>query len=268
MSGIEDHHLTNQPAEGGVYVKGFHLEGAGWDGKNACLIEAAPMQLVCPMPTIHFRPAETKKRAGKGETGIDATNIPQTFGRHSTDSLWTFCRHSTDILQKFYRRSTDYLQCSKDILQTLPIYRPSMERRNSMHWFAAKQIHESLLQYRSIIFETTYDRYAAQKEEYPLDQESWRVCSAVKIRPLPAACWWITVYRAACWAPAERGRTTYGLVPFHLPSLSHTPPSSPPLSSNTRVPPLNFRSVQLPLLLLPRPRWTRGSAFLRHGSRS
>jgi dynein heavy chain len=47
-------------------MHGLFSSGAGWDGKNACLIEAAPMELVCPMPTIHFKPAEIKKRAGKG----------------------------------------------------------------------------------------------------------------------------------------------------------------------------------------------------------
>ena len=50
----------------GVYVKGLYLQGAGWDKKNACLIEADPMQLVCPIPTIHFKPVENKKKTGKG----------------------------------------------------------------------------------------------------------------------------------------------------------------------------------------------------------
>ena len=42
------------------------LEGAGWDKKNSCLIEAEPMQLVSAMPTIHFKPVENKKKSGKG----------------------------------------------------------------------------------------------------------------------------------------------------------------------------------------------------------
>ena len=50
----------------GVWVRGLYLEGAGWDKKNACLIEADPMQLVCPIPTIHFKPVENKKKTGKG----------------------------------------------------------------------------------------------------------------------------------------------------------------------------------------------------------
>ena len=50
----------------GVYIKGLFLQGAGWDKKGACLVEAEPMQLVCPIPTIHFRPVENKKKSQKG----------------------------------------------------------------------------------------------------------------------------------------------------------------------------------------------------------
>jgi len=50
-----------------VYIRGLYLEGAGWDKRNACLIEAEPMQLVCPIPTIHFKPVENKKKTGKGK---------------------------------------------------------------------------------------------------------------------------------------------------------------------------------------------------------
>ncbi|XP_017772772.1 PREDICTED: dynein heavy chain 2, axonemal [Nicrophorus vespilloides] len=50
----------------GVYVRGLFLEGAGWDKKNSCLIEPQPMQLVCPMPLIHFKPIEQLKKKTKG----------------------------------------------------------------------------------------------------------------------------------------------------------------------------------------------------------
>lgn len=55
----------------GVWIKGLFLEGAGWDKKNACLVEASPMMLVSPMPTIHFKPVENKKKAGKGTCSIE-----------------------------------------------------------------------------------------------------------------------------------------------------------------------------------------------------
>ena len=51
----------------GVWVRGLFLEGAGWDKKSSCLVEANPMQLVCAMPTTHFKPVEGKRRSTKGE---------------------------------------------------------------------------------------------------------------------------------------------------------------------------------------------------------
>jgi dynein heavy chain len=61
----EDQYIT-QPPKDGVYVRGLFLEAAGWDKKNACLVEAEPMQLICQMPTIHFKPVENKKKNLKG----------------------------------------------------------------------------------------------------------------------------------------------------------------------------------------------------------
>merc|ERR1711865_629771 len=54
------------PPKDGVYVKGIVLEGAGWDVDNGCLREPNPMELNVPMPIIHFKPAEVRKKAPKG----------------------------------------------------------------------------------------------------------------------------------------------------------------------------------------------------------
>jgi dynein heavy chain len=62
---IEDQYLTSPPKDG-VYVRGLFLEAAAWDKKAGCLIEAEPMQLVCAMPTILFKPVENKKKNTKG----------------------------------------------------------------------------------------------------------------------------------------------------------------------------------------------------------
>jgi len=53
-----------------VWIRGLFLEGAGWDKKSSSLVEANPMQLVCPMPTIHFKPVEGKRRSTKGRWRI------------------------------------------------------------------------------------------------------------------------------------------------------------------------------------------------------
>ena len=54
----------------GVWVTGLYLEGAGWDKRTSCLVEANPMQLVCPMPAIHFKPNENKRRSAKGKIKV------------------------------------------------------------------------------------------------------------------------------------------------------------------------------------------------------
>ncbi|KAM8972622.1 dynein axonemal heavy chain 2 [Pelodytes ibericus] len=65
VSTVDDNNLVYPPKDG-VWIRGLYLEGAGWDKKNSCLIEAEPMQLVCPLPTVHFRPTESKKKSSKG----------------------------------------------------------------------------------------------------------------------------------------------------------------------------------------------------------
>ncbi|MEQ2297301.1 Dynein heavy chain 2, axonemal [Ameca splendens] len=55
----------------GVYVRGLYLEGAGWDRKNSCLVEAEPMQMVCPIPTIYFKPVENCRKMSKSELFVD-----------------------------------------------------------------------------------------------------------------------------------------------------------------------------------------------------
>ncbi|XP_045081518.1 dynein axonemal heavy chain 2 isoform X2 [Coregonus clupeaformis] len=61
---VDDNNLLFPPKDG-VFIQGLYLEGAGWDKKNSCLVEAKPMQLVCPIPTIHFKPVENRKKIAK-----------------------------------------------------------------------------------------------------------------------------------------------------------------------------------------------------------
>ena len=53
----------------GVYIKGLYLQGAGWEQRSSTLKEAEPMQLVCAMPSIHFKPSEARKKSSKGRGG-------------------------------------------------------------------------------------------------------------------------------------------------------------------------------------------------------
>lgn len=52
----------SQHARDGAYIHGLWLEGAKWDDHEACLVEPAPMDLVGPMPVIHFKPVDAKNK--------------------------------------------------------------------------------------------------------------------------------------------------------------------------------------------------------------
>ncbi|XP_029437782.1 dynein heavy chain 2, axonemal isoform X2 [Rhinatrema bivittatum] len=79
VSTVDDSNLVYAPKDG-VWVRGLYLEGASWDKKNACLVEAEPMQLVCPIPTIHFKPVEYKKKSGKGMYACPCYYYPNRAG--------------------------------------------------------------------------------------------------------------------------------------------------------------------------------------------
>ena len=84
---LDDVNIVEQPKDG-VYIKGLFLEGAGWDKKRACLEEAAPMQLVCSMPTIHFKPVE-KKAVRKNMFACPCYYYPNRAGEGGA-SAWSF----------------------------------------------------------------------------------------------------------------------------------------------------------------------------------
>ncbi|XP_065175861.1 dynein axonemal heavy chain 2-like isoform X2 [Sycon ciliatum] len=65
VSTLDDSNIVETPKDG-VWVKGLYLEGAGWDKRNSHLVEANPMMLVNPVPTIHFNPIEARKKPLKG----------------------------------------------------------------------------------------------------------------------------------------------------------------------------------------------------------
>ncbi|XP_074081622.1 dynein axonemal heavy chain 2 isoform X3 [Macrotis lagotis] len=79
VSTVDDSNLVYPPKDG-VWVRGIFLEGAGWDRKNSCLIEAEPMQLVCPIPTIHFKPTESRKKSAKGMYSCPCYYYPNRAG--------------------------------------------------------------------------------------------------------------------------------------------------------------------------------------------
>ncbi|KAJ3242061.1 Dynein heavy chain 2, axonemal [Chytriomyces hyalinus] len=61
----DDNHIHQAPKEG-AYIKNLYLEGAGWDRKNNSLKDSKPMELITPLPPVHFKPVESKKKSSKG----------------------------------------------------------------------------------------------------------------------------------------------------------------------------------------------------------
>lgn len=85
---LDDVNIVEQPKDG-VYVRGLYLEGAGWDRKNAMLVEPQPMELVCAMPTIHFKPVDSKKVAKKGYYACPCYYYPNRAGEGGA-LAWSF----------------------------------------------------------------------------------------------------------------------------------------------------------------------------------
>ncbi|KAM6949562.1 LOW QUALITY PROTEIN: dynein axonemal heavy chain 2 [Aplochiton taeniatus] len=79
VSTVDDSNLLFPPKDG-VFIRGLYLEGAGWDKKNSCLVEAEPMQLVCPIPTIHFKPVECRKKVAKSMYSCPCYYFPVRSG--------------------------------------------------------------------------------------------------------------------------------------------------------------------------------------------
>ncbi|XP_023932721.1 dynein heavy chain 5, axonemal [Lingula anatina] len=55
--------ITNPPSEG-VYVHGLFLDGAGWDRRNARLMEPSPKVLFTPLPVVHVYAINTERPKG------------------------------------------------------------------------------------------------------------------------------------------------------------------------------------------------------------
>ncbi|EDV25795.1 uncharacterized protein TRIADDRAFT_23475 [Trichoplax adhaerens] len=79
VSTVDDSNIMQAPKDG-VWIRGLYLEGAGWDVKNSCLIEADPMELVCPVPAIHFKPVENKRKSNKGMYACPCYYYPNRSG--------------------------------------------------------------------------------------------------------------------------------------------------------------------------------------------
>ncbi|KAH9593471.1 Dynein heavy chain [Trypanosoma melophagium] len=61
-------------AKKGAYVRGIFLEGAGWNAETRTLCEPRPLELIVPMPIIHFKPRLRGAKSGAGGTAAATRN--------------------------------------------------------------------------------------------------------------------------------------------------------------------------------------------------
>lgn len=86
---LDDVNIVEPPRDG-AFIRGIFLEGAGWDKKNVCLVEAPPMQLTATMPTILFKPIEViKTKAKKGSFAAPLYYYPNRAGEGGAVA-WSF----------------------------------------------------------------------------------------------------------------------------------------------------------------------------------
>jgi dynein heavy chain len=70
----------------GIYASGLFVEGACWNFGGCYLEESRPMELLSPMPIIHFKPVEGKKKTPKGTYGCPVYMYPVRTGSRERPS--------------------------------------------------------------------------------------------------------------------------------------------------------------------------------------
>ncbi|GMI05338.1 hypothetical protein TrVE_jg1168 [Triparma verrucosa] len=81
--GVED---IQSGAKEGAYITGMFLEGARWDKGGASLSEPLPMELTSPMPIVHFKPSDGKKKANKSAYACPVYMYPVRTGSRERPS--------------------------------------------------------------------------------------------------------------------------------------------------------------------------------------
>jgi len=87
----QDPSTITQYAKEGSYVHGFILEGARWDFDMGNLTEPVPMELYSPMPIIHFKPVDGKKKSSKGVYPCPVYMYPVRTGTRERPSYVITC---------------------------------------------------------------------------------------------------------------------------------------------------------------------------------
>jgi len=71
----------------GAYIRGLFLENARWNSSDGCLAEPLPMELFSPLPIIHFKPVEARKKGSKGVYSCPLYMYPVRTGTRERPSF-------------------------------------------------------------------------------------------------------------------------------------------------------------------------------------
>jgi len=64
----------------------LYLEGAKWDNEKLCLTEPGVMELVCPMPILHFKPIQKRSKPPQNIYECPCYYYPNRAGDVTKDS--------------------------------------------------------------------------------------------------------------------------------------------------------------------------------------
>lgn len=89
MQATCDENVAPAAPRDGAYVKQLYLEGASWNIENTCLKEPEPMQLICEMPIVHFKPVARKRASSEALYLCPIYHDPCRTGNNGRSALVT-----------------------------------------------------------------------------------------------------------------------------------------------------------------------------------
>ncbi|GIQ89342.1 dynein heavy chain 6, axonemal, partial [Kipferlia bialata] len=105
--------ISHPPTDGG-YLSGLFLQAASFDSARGSIVDAAPGELFCPMPVLHFMPKKEKEREVGSRYSCPAYRTAARMGvlsttGHSTNYLLNVLLPSTEDEAYWVKRGTALL---------------------------------------------------------------------------------------------------------------------------------------------------------------
>ncbi|CDJ55935.1 Dynein heavy chain 3, axonemal, related [Eimeria maxima] len=88
LTTYDENTISSSPRDG-AYVKRLYLEGASWNVDGMSLREPEPMQLICEMPIVHFKPVARRRAPAEMPYMCPIYQYPCRAGKNGRPSLVT-----------------------------------------------------------------------------------------------------------------------------------------------------------------------------------